>query len=161
VRRDERRPELKWKHEDMSVQLLEHLIESNYVDMEREDVRLIGDLILGWAWRRCANRGRKRRKSFDKGFIFDIVSNSRNSIDVDKFDYLARDCYNLNMKFTYDPTRCPVRPPPPPHLRRLINFSRVIGDEICFHAKESFNIYSLFHTRYSLHKQVRNDGVPP
>ena len=29
-----------------------------------------------------------------------------------------------------------------------------MADEICFHAKESFNVYELFHTRYSLFKQV-------
>jgi hypothetical protein len=44
------------------------------------------------------------------------------------------------------------------HLRydsgRLLQYSRVFGDEICFHAKESFNLYELFHTRYSLFKQV-------
>jgi HD superfamily phosphohydrolase len=37
--------------------------------------------------------------------MFQIVSNSLNSIDVDKFDYLARDCYNIGMKSSYDPSR--------------------------------------------------------
>ena len=37
---------------------------------------------------------------------------------------------------------------------RLLQYSRVVADEICFHAKESFNVYELFHTRYSLFKQV-------
>jgi len=37
--------------------------------------------------------------------MFDIVSNQRNSVDVDKFDYLARDCYNLGIKSSYDFSR--------------------------------------------------------
>jgi HD superfamily phosphohydrolase len=41
----------------------------------------------------------------------------------------------------------------------LVRFSRVIDDEICFPAKEAFNLYELFHTRYSLFKQVYQHNV--
>ena len=34
-------------------------------------------------------------------FIFDIVNNKRNSIDVDKYDYIRRDSYHLGLKDTY------------------------------------------------------------
>ena len=37
----------------------------------------------------------------DRQWIFEIVSNPRNSIDVDKFDYLARD---TNKMFTIAPS---------------------------------------------------------
>jgi HD superfamily phosphohydrolase len=40
-----------------------------------------------------------------------------------------------------------------------MRFSRVIDDEICYHAKEVFNIYSLFHTRYNLFKQIYSHRV--
>ena len=73
--------------------------------------------------------------------MFQIVANAKNGVDVDKMDYLARDCKYLNMPFSYD-------------ARRLIEFSRVIDGEICFHVKESYNIYKLYQTRYDLHKQV-------
>ena len=36
-----------------------------------------------------------------------------------------------------------------------MNFSRVIGDEICYHSKEVYNLYQMYHTRYSLFKTVR------
>jgi len=78
--------------------------------------------------------------------MFEIVANRRNSVDVDKFDYLARDCYNCGIKSSYD-------------FSRLMIFSRVINNEICFHQKEGWNINSLFNTRYSLFKQVYSHKV--
>jgi deoxynucleoside triphosphate triphosphohydrolase SAMHD1 len=47
---------------------------------DKRDRQIIKDLILGEG----AGYG-------DKQWQFEIVSNSRNGIDVDKFDYLARD----------------------------------------------------------------------
>jgi HD superfamily phosphohydrolase len=73
--------------------------------------------------------------------MYEIVANWRNGIDVDKFDYMPRDALNAGVKTTFD-------------YSRLMNFSRVIDNQICYHAKEVFNIYELFHTRYTLFKQV-------
>ncbi|CAG8818254.1 22926_t:CDS:2, partial [Cetraspora pellucida] len=79
-------------------------------------------------------------------YLFDIVNNEDNSVDVDKFDYLNRDCYNLGMKSLFDSSR-------------LMQFSCVIGDSIAYNHKECFNIYEMFHTRYSMHKKVYNHRV--
>lgn len=78
--------------------------------------------------------------------MYEIVANKKNSVDVDKFDYLARDCYNCGIKSSYD-------------FSRLMIFSRVINNEICFHQKEGWNLNSLFNTRYSLFKQVYSHKV--
>ena len=51
------------------------------IDIDAEDA-LIKDLIQGRATGSC-----------EKKFLFDIVSNQRNSVDVDKFDYISRDAY--------------------------------------------------------------------
>jgi hypothetical protein len=127
-----------------------------------------------WATSSTAPRRRKpgnyaaldsRRRGCERKFLYQIISNSLNSIDVDKcgcrtrdslltlsalyscrFDYLARDCYNLGIKSSYDSSR-------------LMSFSRVIEDEICFHSKEAYNLYEMFHTRYTLHKQVYGHRV--
>ena len=82
----------------------------------------------------------------DRAWLREIVANERNSLDVDKFDYMQRDCYFLGVKSSYDPSR-------------LLNLSRVIGDEVCYPAKEAFNLYEMFHTRYSLFKQVYTHHV--
>jgi HD superfamily phosphohydrolase len=44
--------------------------------------------------------GPSKSKQGKCAFLFDIVSNSRNSVDVDKFDYLQRDAYNVGIKST-------------------------------------------------------------
>lgn len=64
-------------------------------------------------------------------FLFQIVANQKNGIDVDKLDYLARDAQLVGLPFSYNP-------------RRLIEFSRVFDGEICFHAKEAFNLYKVY-----------------
>ena len=59
---------------------------------DKEEVEFIGDLIMGG--------GPSKAKQGKCAFLFDIVSNSRNSVDVDKFDYLQRDAYNVGIKST-------------------------------------------------------------
>ena len=43
----------------------------------------------------------KTCKDYCHKFIFDIVANKRNSIDVDKFDYMTRDSHHLGLKDAY------------------------------------------------------------
>lgn len=126
-----------WSHEDMSMKMFDYLVDDNNIDIEKEDIDFVKSLISGHV-----NSSTLREKKF----LFDIVSNSRNSVDVDKFDYLSRDCFNLNIKAWHDSDR-------------LIKHSRVINDEICFQEKEAFNLYEMFHTRYSMHKQVYTHPV--
>ncbi len=76
-----------------------------------------------------------------KAFLYEIVSNPRNSIDVDKFDYLNRDAYMCGVKINVD-------------VRRLMTNCRVIDNQICYHEKVAFTVYQLFHSRYSMFKQV-------
>ena len=46
---------------------------------------------------------------------------------------------------------------------RLMKFARALELEgslkICFHEKEAWNIYELFHTRYNLHKRAYQHRV--
>jgi len=131
------RPGLDWKHEQGSVMMLDYLIDQNSIDIDTSDIKFIKDIILS-----SSDSFKPKKRSF----LYDIVANGRNSIDVDKFDYLARDCLNLGIKSSYD-------------FSRLMNFSKVICDEICFHSKETFSVYEMFHTRYSLFKQVYSHRV--
>ncbi|ORX88996.1 HD phosphohydrolase domain-containing protein [Basidiobolus meristosporus CBS 931.73] len=132
------RPDIVWSHEQASEMMLENLIEENYIDIDKQEIDFIKDLIIG--------ESRSTSQQHEKRFLFDIVANKRNSVDVDKFDYIERDCYNLGIKSSYDSSR-------------LMTFSRVIDNQICFHHKEVYNMYEMFHTRYSLFKRIYTHRV--
>jgi len=78
-----------------------------------------------------------------KNFLYQIVSNGKNGIDVDKFDYIARDTKALGIHYGFD-------------HKRIFPYVKVINKEICYCNKVIFNIFELFDTRYRLHKQVYN-----
>ncbi|KAJ3274536.1 SAM domain and HD [Terramyces sp. JEL0728] len=133
------KPDSNWFHEQASEEMLSHLLAHNaHIDINLHQQQFIKDLIHG-APRSDYPQARKK-------FLFEIVANTRNSVDVDKFDYILRDCYNIGIKCGFDPIR-------------LITFSRVIDNQICFHHKEAYHLYELFHTRYSLFKQVYTHRV--
>lgn len=111
-----------FKHEDASIAIIDLLISENdlYPEFERhglnwDDVHFIKELILGdeeeapkgFVWK---GRGP------GKDFLYDIVANKRNGIDVDKFDYFARDCHVLGLSKSFD-------------AMRLMKFARVFPVE--------------------------------
>ncbi|KAJ1953954.1 hypothetical protein EC988_002701 [Linderina pennispora] len=126
------RPGLSWSHEEGSEMMLQYAIDDNHIDIDTDDVKFIKQLILGT---------KATSVGTEKMFLFDIVANKRNGVDVDKFDYIQRDCYNVGVKSSYD-------------FSRLMLNSRVIDNEICYSRKEAYNLTEMFHTRYSLHKRV-------
>ena len=117
--------------------LFEHLVETEHLDYDRETVRLVTDFITG---KRpvCANA-----EAATPRFLYDVVANSKTGIDTDKFDYIARDVYNIGLQAAYGFDH-----------RRLMKFAKVIEDDICFHQKEIFNVYHLFLSRFQLHRKL-------
>lgn len=118
------------QHEYRSCKILKHIIKnSNYLNsiITTDDLKFIKTLI---------NPSQQHTS-----FIYQIVSNNFNSIDVDKYDYLERDTKNLGLKFGFDSSR-------------LINDVHVIDNKICFPEQMYHEVASIFTTRYRLHKQV-------
>lgn len=90
-----------------------------------------------------------------KGFIYEIVSNSKTSLDVDKFDYLQRDIYALDFKAKID-------------VSTMVDQVKIVDNYNVFSSDEdhlySFtypdpgqaidDITNLFRTRHRLHLQV-------
>ncbi|KAI8924148.1 hypothetical protein BC831DRAFT_467066 [Entophlyctis helioformis] len=127
-----------WQHEQGSEDMLDYLVADNPVDISPSELRFIKDLIHG--------EPRSDYPQARKLYLFDIVANKRNSVDVDKFDYIQRDCLHMGLKLSLD-------------AGRLIKFARVIDNQICYHQKEAMNLCELFHTRYSLFKRVYTHKV--
>ncbi|NWH91973.1 SAMH1 triphosphohydrolase, partial [Aegithalos caudatus] len=148
------RPDLKWKHENASVQMFEHLITSNKLeevmkhyglDLEK-DMFFIKEQIGGPIDETaCVKSWPYRGRPKEKSFLYEIVANKKNGIDVDKWDYFARDCHHLGIPNNFD-------------HKRLLLFTRVCEVEnqkhICTRDKEVGNLYEMFHTRNCLHRRA-------
>ncbi|KAH7102841.1 HD-domain/PDEase-like protein [Auriculariales sp. MPI-PUGE-AT-0066] len=124
----------KWEHEEGSELMFDALVKNDDVDISEEEVVIVKALI----------RGEKDRQDVlpkRKAFMFEIVANKTNGIDVDRLDYIARDNWAVEGKA--DTTAL-----------RLIDNARVLGGHICFHIKDVNQVYSLFHTRFNLFKRI-------
>lgn len=132
------RPDRKWQHEDASESMFDYLLEENDdIELPPQDAEFIKDLITGID---------RHPENKEKRFLFQIVANKQNGIDVDKFDYMARDTHQIGDKCNLS-------------ALRLIRSSRVIADQICYSDKDITNVFLLFQERWSLHKRGRPNYV--
>ncbi|KAI0773622.1 hypothetical protein C8Q74DRAFT_1265659 [Fomes fomentarius] len=125
-------PDKKWCHEDASRMMFDALLEENGLRLESDDADFVKALIMG---------DPSLCQSSEKPYLFQIVANKTNGLDVDKFDYIARDSHAIDQKSNLS-------------LTRLIYSSRVIDNEICYDIKDANQIFELCHTRMSLHKRI-------
>ncbi|KAI0706868.1 hypothetical protein C8T65DRAFT_740425 [Cerioporus squamosus] len=125
-------PDKKWCHEDASRMMFDALLEENGLELDPDDATFVKALIMG---------DRSICSKQEKPYLFQIVANKTNGLDVDKFDYIARDSHAIDQKSNLS-------------LTRLIYSSRVIDNEICYDIKDANQIFELCHTRMSLHKRI-------
>ncbi len=103
-------PESEFEHEFASIGILDLLIEENGLlpefrkhGLNKSDIQFVKELILGDD--HCLPEGFNWVGRPGKEFLYDIVANKRNGIDVDKFDYFARDCHALGLTKSFDESR--------------------------------------------------------
>jgi HD superfamily phosphohydrolase len=124
-------------HENRSVRILQEIINTTYVGntpltsfIDDNAFNFIAELI-------------NPTKDTPNNFIFQIVSNNTNGLDVDKLDYICRDSFYLGLNTSFQFTR-------------IITNVKVINDNICFPEKNSYDVFKVFRKRYDLHKQFYN-----
>ncbi|XP_062925463.1 deoxynucleoside triphosphate triphosphohydrolase SAMHD1-like [Mobula hypostoma] len=154
------RKNLKWKHEDASVKMFNHLISSNnlkvvlkkYGLVLPQDVTFIKELIRG---PKVGNDSKDSKwlykgRSKEKSFLYEIVANKRTGIDVDKWDYFARDSYHLGIRNNFD-------------YLRILKYARVCEVNnmkiICTRDKVAGDLYNMFYTRNALHRRAYQHKV--
>lgn len=125
----------KWCHEQMSVKMVDHIVDEHNIDIDFETIKKVKEMILASSEFAVAKGIR------EKQFLYDIVANGRNGIDVDKFDYIVRDCRACGLGCNFQ-------------FQRLMESMRVLGDEICYRAKDYLTIHKLFATRADLYRTV-------
>lgn len=145
-----------WDSGESSIMLLEDIISKNSVDLSREEINLVKDIILG-EFKFSVNFEKNQKIDNIQDFhnlhknsdfslshphwTLQILHNKTNGIDIDKFDFIRRDTYKLGLRnesFDGD---------------ILLNHARIINNEICFRERDAFSIYELFNTRYRLFKE--------
>ena len=119
------------EHEDRSCNLLNYIIDTYKIDINELERKQIFNMI---------NPDDNCLKD-NRSFLYKIVNNKINGIDVDKFDYIKRDSFFLGMSFGFDSSR-------------IIKQSRVIDGELCFLDKTFYDIQELFEVRDKLHRRV-------
>ncbi|XP_045193987.2 deoxynucleoside triphosphate triphosphohydrolase SAMHD1-like [Mercenaria mercenaria] len=111
----------KFTHEGAARKMFEYMLDNNNGEVKKDIQKILADCKLqkfeeedftfikemiddpknmeteNWPY-----EGRSESKSF----MYEIVANKRNGIDVDKWDYIARDSYMLGMKVNFDHNRC-------------------------------------------------------
>ncbi|XP_060214288.1 uncharacterized protein LOC132641347 isoform X2 [Lycium barbarum] len=125
---------LEWSHEDMSLKMIDYIVDEHGIDIDSVRLKKVKEMIV-------ASEKSKSVSSKEKQFLYDIVANGRNGIDVDKFDYIERDTRACGLGCNFQ-------------FQRLMETMRVIDNEICYRAKEYLTIHKLFSTRADLHRTV-------
>ena len=123
----------------MGTRILEHVFDKYSFDLEKEEVDFVQNLITG------NSRGRPEYAKAE--FLFDIVNNKRNSVDVDKFDYINRDTFYVGMQASVS-------------TEKLLESARVMENQICYSIDCHDEIFNLFANRHFMFENVYyNSGV--
>jgi len=139
-----------WSHELQSCRIFDHIVKKH--DKVRKALKAEGigevDLVFikelinsqdyshneGWPF---------KARSKEKSFLYEIVANERTGIDVDKFDYLMRDCYYFGVNCTLD-------------WRRMAHMMRIVEKDgqlrIAIRDKEKDNVFNMFYLRMHLRR---------
>ena len=138
--------ELLTNHEHRSCLIVKQMMEEIMPkDLDKDDVNLIIDIINPPKDMIIIDSNGFKKYKHEKPYLFQIINNKINSIDVDKLDYLQRDARHIGLDYAFDPERI---------LKK--SFVDVNSKSLIYDISTKNNIYDLFYTRYRMHKDIYN-----
>ena len=139
-------------HEEMTIKFIEMMLKENptireELDLNEDDLEFIKELIDSKEKTRIS----KRSKDDGKNFFYEIVSNKKTGIDVDKWDYICRDSHHVGINTSFE-------------SKRLLKLCKVVTDSdkkthIAWPEREFDNVLQMFEQRKRLHKKVYQHRV--
>lgn len=129
-------------HEMRSVKLFERIVDNDYITSHDGKIYGLNEFIIPDALEFISDLIHPdNNEDYNGNFLFQIISNSINGLDVDKLDYMSRDSFYLGLG------------KPPYDLSRIFCNAKIIDGNICFPSKMTYDILSIFITRYNLYRQ--------
>ena len=125
-------------HEERGCKLIRNMVKTYKLPITKTEVSEIISMI---------NPKDTKIKKRTKTWKYQIIANKVNQLDVDKMDYIQRDCFYLGMNCSGE-------------YSRLMKDVKVVTvgntKQIAWSIKLQYDIFNLFSTRYRLHKTVYN-----
>jgi len=123
-----------WNHEQQGLKMIDYLINDNQVDLfDTSDVKLIKSMITGTV-------------PSEYGYVGQVISNHEFGIDVDRLDYIQRDCHAVGINCGFDPFI-------------LEKYTKLFDNRLAYHVKRKSSIFQLFHSRYTLYRDICNHHI--
>ena len=127
-----------WEHEDASSMLIDYTHDqlgeqADQIGLTKKDIQLIQEFVKG-------DSERYERINKQKVFLFDLVSNKRNSFDLDKLDYLNRDLIHTQINQSQI------------NYNRIISNACIIDGKIAYNKKIYNEINMVYERRFELFK---------
>ncbi|KAJ1527287.1 hypothetical protein ONE63_008807 [Megalurothrips usitatus] len=147
----------KWDHETTSCDLIENMIyksENELTELGKKFQEVFPDVRKNLNFIKAVIIGGHKKIGSDppgeKAFLYQIVANKSNDIDVDKFDYFLRDAQHLNIGVPFDYKR----------LMSLCKVHLLDGvSKIAFRDVEKYSLQGMFRVRADLHIRAYQHGV--
>lgn len=121
------------EHEQRGINIFKNMVIKYDLDLDNEEVEFICDII-------------EPPEHVKNNWLYQIVNNKINHIDVDKIDYIMRDSYHIGLQYN--------------DFSRLLTMIKVLDYNnekvLAYNDKLQHDIYLLFSCRYRLHKQIYN-----
>ena len=141
----EKHPKLIKKHEERSQLIVEEIFrELQPSGFTGYDIELIKNMIEP-PDTMISYKNDMKIYNCEKPYLYQIVNNKLNGLDVDRFDYLQRDSKHIGLNYAFNPDRILYKSFIHPQLKTLV-----------YDISIKNNIYDLYYTRFKFHKEIYN-----